>query len=205
MSAYPPELMQALDFSFGQEGKFSNDKNDPGGPTAWGISTPVARGYGYIGKMELLPKDLAVEIYYMQYWLPLMLYRIPDFMLQKRMLDMAINCGVTRTISKIQQLLNRLNDQGKRWPDIVEDGHLGGATLGCLTTVLGNPKFRAQFLFDFDCLRGAYYLEDLDYRRQKGSEGSDANEYSVFGWMNRTALLIRESVELLVKTWNLAA
>jgi len=186
-----PNLEACLRFTFGWEGGFSNDAGDPGGKTMYGITEAVARGWGYIGPMNLLPKEMAEQIYLNQYWNPLQLDKISDLLLQKRMFDFAVNCGVPTAILHFQATLNRINNRGTRWADISEDGHMGGATLNAANACL-LTKYRALLLFSFDCSRADYYLEDIEH------PNDDTNEKFITGWMRRTAALIEESVKLLM-------
>lgn len=52
----------------GNEGGYSNDPNDPGGETMWGVTARVARAWGYTGDMKLLPLATAQEIAKKEYW-----------------------------------------------------------------------------------------------------------------------------------------
>ena len=45
------------------EGGYSNDKNDKGGETKYGITKEIAREYGYTGNMRDLTKATAQKIY----------------------------------------------------------------------------------------------------------------------------------------------
>ena len=49
------------------EGGYSNDKNDAGGETMYGITVAVARANGYAGNMKDMPRKVAYDIYYNQY------------------------------------------------------------------------------------------------------------------------------------------
>jgi lysozyme family protein len=57
----------------GNEGGYSNNPNDPGGETMWGITERVARAAGYTGAMRDLPQDEAKAIAKKLYWDPLKL------------------------------------------------------------------------------------------------------------------------------------
>ena len=57
----------------GNEGGYSNNPNDPGGETMWGVTARVARAYGYTGPMRQLPQETAKEIARKVYWNPLKL------------------------------------------------------------------------------------------------------------------------------------
>jgi lysozyme family protein len=54
------------------EGGYTNDKNDPGGPTNWGITIADARMYwkknATAADVKAMPKMIAVNIYRDKYW-----------------------------------------------------------------------------------------------------------------------------------------
>ena len=52
-----------LDYIFEVEGGYTDDKNDRGGKTTWGITEEEAREFGYTGDMRNLTKDFAKNIY----------------------------------------------------------------------------------------------------------------------------------------------
>jgi lysozyme family protein len=54
----------------GNEGGFSDNPNDPGGATMYGITEAVARAWGYQGDMQALPLATAQTIAKTQYWDP---------------------------------------------------------------------------------------------------------------------------------------
>ena len=58
----------AFEIIVGSEGGYSNDPNDPGGATRFGITEAVARANGYEGDMKDLPLDKAKSIYKAKYW-----------------------------------------------------------------------------------------------------------------------------------------
>jgi lysozyme family protein len=55
----------------GNEGGYSNNPDDPGGETMWGITRRVAIANGYTGPMRQLPIDVARSIAKRLYWDPL--------------------------------------------------------------------------------------------------------------------------------------
>ncbi|MFM0013705.1 glycoside hydrolase family 108 protein [Paraburkholderia sediminicola] len=67
--------MSSFDDAFtaliGNEGGYSNNPDDPGGETMWGITARVARACGYFGAMKDLPRDTAKRFAKTLYWDPL--------------------------------------------------------------------------------------------------------------------------------------
>lgn len=82
----------ALDFVFSMEGGFSDDPNDPGGRTMYGISE---RAHPEAWKNGPPTKDDAKEIYVRHYWIPLELDRL-DNHFAILVMDTAVNVGVPR-------------------------------------------------------------------------------------------------------------
>jgi lysozyme family protein len=68
-------LTDSFDSAFtallGNEGTYSDSKDDPGGETMWGVTARVARAHGYAGPMRDMPRDVAKAIYQRLYWNPL--------------------------------------------------------------------------------------------------------------------------------------
>lgn len=64
--------MTAFDEAFtaliGNEGGYSNNPDDPGGETMWGITARVARSHGYTNPMRDLPLEAAKAIAKASYW-----------------------------------------------------------------------------------------------------------------------------------------
>ena len=88
----------------GNEGGYSNDPNDPGAETMWGVSAAVARANGYAGAMRDLPLGTAKAIARTQYWNPAHCDDCPDG-IRFDMLDMAYNSGAFKAVELLQRAL----------------------------------------------------------------------------------------------------
>ena len=108
---------EAFDKLLGHEGQYSNNSQDPGGETMFGITRRVAIQEGYTGDMHLLPRDTAKAIYRKRYWEPLRADRMPDS-LKFSLFDAAVNSGVSQAIKWLQRAM-----------DVGDDGVLGPLTL----------------------------------------------------------------------------
>lgn len=64
MNGFPDAFAAVL----GNEGNFSDNANDPGGETMYGITQAVARAWGYQGDMQALPLATAQAIAKKEYW-----------------------------------------------------------------------------------------------------------------------------------------
>ncbi len=66
--------MSSFDDAFtnliGNEGGYSDDPNDPGGKTRWGVTERVARAHGYTGDMKDYPLEDAKVVAKKLYWDP---------------------------------------------------------------------------------------------------------------------------------------
>lgn len=160
------------------EGDYSDNKDDSGGETRWGITKAVARANGYKGDMRDLPRALAFAVYEDRYWKPLQLDTIAELSpkIAAELADTGINQGIGRAAEFLQRCLNVLNKQGLLYPDLKVDGSLGPATLRNLRSFLltrGRPGELVLFRM-LNCLQGAFYVE-LAEKRQK-------DETFVFGW-----------------------
>jgi lysozyme family protein len=161
------------------EGDFSDDPLDSGGATRWGITEFVARRHGYDGPMNALPHQVAERIYHESYWRPLGLDHMhaghPEIAYE--LFDSGVNVGVGLAARWLQRALNVLNREARDYPDLLEDGHIGPATLGALDafTRRRGRSGTVVLLRALNCLQGAFYIE-LAERRQK-------DERFLYGWL----------------------
>jgi len=92
-------MKENFDSSFtaliGNEGGYSNNPNDPGQETMYGITKRVAVAHGYTGEMKDLPLETAKEIAKAEYWDPCGGDDLPG-KLDFTVFDAAYNSGVSR-------------------------------------------------------------------------------------------------------------
>lgn len=167
------------------EGGFVDDPRDSGGVTNFGITfKDNAKELGKIGitspdKMRLLTKEQAEHIYAKKYWDPLGLDTVVQFdeRLAEKIFDIGVNMGIGRAGLFVQQLLNALNDGGRLWPDIAEDGAVGPKTIQCLLDLYSTRRDAGFSVFykGLNAMQGAFYI-DLARRREK-------DEAFLFGWL----------------------
>jgi lysozyme family protein len=63
------------------------------------------------------------------------------------MFDAGVNCGIHSGIIFLQEALNLLNNNGRRYPDIVVDGNMGPMTMEALRlALLSAPDFERAIL-----------------------------------------------------------
>lgn len=116
---------------FHLEGGYVNNPADPGGATNFGVTESVARSHGYTDAMQLLPKELATEIYYKDYivkpgFLPLVQIQPA---VAEELVDTGVNAGPARAARWFQMSLNSLNRGGKDYPQINVDGRIGPGSI----------------------------------------------------------------------------
>ena len=173
-----------------EEGGYSNDPNDPGGETNWGITVSDARANGYTGNMQAMTWTQAVAIYKSEYWINPQLDQLCliDDLLARKLLDAGINQGTQLVNEFLQTALTVLCNGGKSF---VSPGGIDGA--------LG-PKTRAS-LQAFYNLRGTEARAVMmaavvaqQVARYFSLEGENAalGEYE-YGWMVRAITPITET------------
>lgn len=183
-----PVFQVAFRDTLRKEGVYSDHPNDAGGKTKYGVTEKVARRFGYQGDMIDLSLDFAQKIYYEQYYLKLglhnMTYRanhstrttVHDRMARK-LFDMAVNIGVTRTAKIFQRCINLLNRAEKDSKNLIVDGVIGRGTLSAY--------------FQFDELTLEQYIPRLLVAYQMRhyiwccEESNENNEHFIRGWIRR--------------------
>ena len=98
------KFRQCLDFVLSCEGGYSNNPNDLGGETNFGITSRTYSDYRKSKGLSLCSiKDISIEeieeIYYKKYYLASGAHNIEDFRLSLLHFDTAVNMGVARANS----------------------------------------------------------------------------------------------------------
>lgn len=181
----------------GVEGKYSNDSVDVGGETYCGISRryhPYWPGWSLIDahksdpafpgclnqEKRLYPK---VRVFYKeQYWDSFWGDDMVSDKLAKRMLNIAVNPGISRAVTYLQQALNVLNRNELLYADIVVDGLYGPKTHETLDQYM--RKDDVDYLLKVILiLQGKHYL---DYMWR-----SLEQERFARGWINRLEIDVK--------------
>lgn len=140
------------------EGGYSNDPDDPGGQTAWGISQ---KRYPELD-IKRLTRDEAAELYRLDFWTKYSYDRIRDDLLAEKAFSLAVNLGPYKAHVLLQISLNYT---GKH---VVIDGHLGPKSLEAVNSH-PNPAW----------LLAAYKIEAVKYYLSLGKAKFDR------GWIKR--------------------
>ena len=99
----------AFDRLFTNEGGYSNDPNDPGGETNWGISK---RSYPNVD-IKNLTRDGAKVIYQTDFWDRIVADQLPDSVMYQ-LFDFAVNSGIETAGRYLQRAVG-----------VADDGHWG--------------------------------------------------------------------------------
>lgn len=169
---------QAFSRTVGAEGGYSNNPNDAGGETMWGITAAVARAHGYQGAMRDMPLATAKAIYKSSYWelIHLDLVDAVSPAIAAEMFDTAVNMGVGVPVGFLQRALNAFNRQGRDYPDMPVDGLLGKVTAAALDAFLKLRGAQGEkvLLAALNAQQGVRYLELAEKRPD--------NEAFEYGW-----------------------
>ena len=156
----------SIAYTIGIEGGYVNDPRDTGGKTRWGITEETARNFGWTGKMNQLPQEIAVEIYATEYWEKARCDKFsPSFAV--RMFDAAVNHGPGGAGKIMQEAINVVRVWRPRKPaggDLKVDGAVGPKTLRALHECYNYRRdkgqdFRPAFHLAFSEARDSYYLQ----------------------------------------------
>ena len=179
---HPMTIPQLLNVIVATEGSYVDHPSDLGGPTIWGITERIARGFGYTKPMHVMSREEAKEIYLKQY------IQAPGFdkihavntIIGCEVIDTGVNMGVPMTGLFFQRVLNAMNQQGKHYDDVKVDGDCGPRTIAAFKAFLAKRGKDGEvvMLRALNCLQGARYIEI--------SEAREKNEDFTFGWfLNR--------------------
>nr|DAX19190.1 MAG TPA: Lysozyme [Caudoviricetes sp.] len=157
-----------LDYIFEVEGGYTDDKNDRGGKTTWGITEEEARDFGYTGDMRNLTKDFAKNIYLKKYYLGNKLDKVKNDKVALSIFDWAVNSG-RRGIKKAQIVANKFG------ANLVIDGIVGNKTLEVINGI--NPE---AFLKEY------HEIQRIFYKNLAARDSSQ--EGFLKGWLNRVKI-----------------
>jgi lysozyme family protein len=156
----------------GFEGDYTDDPDDSGGKTKFGITVGVARKCGYRGKMRDLPLSVAKQIYRKEYWEALGCHQIKDQLIAFELFDTGVNCGIRYAGRFLQRALNLFNNRGKRYPELKVDGRIGPTTIRVLHRALRVAPYYSSIIWKAqNCFQGTRYAV-LCEKKQKNEKYS---------------------------------
>lgn len=169
-----------------REGGYSNNPNDTGGETMYGITIAVARAYGYKGAMRSLPKATAKAIYKEQYWTDPGFDKVGSILpaVAEELFDTGVNMGPKRAAMMLQRALNVLNRGVKDFPNLQVDGVVGRMSMYALNAFInkrGATNANKVLLRLLDSQQAVRYMEI--------AEAKPSQEEFVYGWvLNRVGV-----------------
>lgn len=145
----------ALEHLLTIEGVYSDDAQDRGGETKYGITKATARDQGYTGPMKLMPIEKAEDIYYDLYWNKAKLDRIAEVnkLIALELFDSSVNCGVSRASKWLQRSINALRNR-----PVKVDGHIGDKTIRSLS-FLKHDLDHPTILKMLNVFQGMHYIQ----------------------------------------------
>lgn len=114
--------------------KFTDDPNDSGGPTKYGISLSFYKTIKHDAKkddIEMMSRDLALRIYKSEFWDHNSYGSIVNQSIATKIFDMGVNMGCANSNKIAQRALNAVNGA----PKTNEDGVMGVHTLFCINSL----------------------------------------------------------------------
>jgi lysozyme family protein len=122
-------LKRTLEF----EGTYSNDPDDSGGETKWGITKKAWLTYGDSVDFGRMTTNDVVDFYLNVYWRGACLSVLDSASVPQRLLneifDAVVNHGITGGIKRLQIAYNDINGDGI---DLLVDGKIGAKTIGAI-------------------------------------------------------------------------
>ncbi len=140
------------------EGFYSNDPDDPGGETKYGISK---RQYPHLDIKNLTP-ERAKSIYLSDYWFKFKCNEIVNQTLAVKLFLAVVNINANRAIKLLQRACNNLG------AELVLDGVIGSKTIGWIN------GFRYQKAL-ISAFEGETYMHYVNQNKVK----------FIAGWLNR--------------------
>lgn len=135
LADYQPSLKEVL----GHEGGYTNDPQDPGGPTNWGITLHDAQMYWRVdasaADVRAMPLSVAKDIYKAKYWDAVRGDELPTG-LDYCVFDYGVNSGVHRAIPVLQRMLG-----------VADDGVFGADTMKAVLAATDTPA-KSKALID---------------------------------------------------------
>jgi lysozyme family protein len=124
------------------EGGYSNDPDDRGGETKWGITRKAWSGYGEDVDFAHMKIADAQDLYLNVYWRGACLGVLDSAGVPQRLLneifDAVVNHGIAGGIRCLQRAYNDINGDGA---DLVVDGKIGNKTIGAVAQFCARSNY----------------------------------------------------------------
>ena len=184
------KIEEAFEKLLVHEGFYSNDPDDLGGETIYGISRknwPVWTGWSIVDsyknksnfienlKRDMQLKSLCVVFYKKNFWDVNDVELITDDKIQYELFDTGVNTGTVKAAMFFQEALNLCNRNQQDYPDLKVDGDIGLTTLSAFLKCRKDSVYKTMNL-----LQGEYYM---NITRNKPVQEKYFN-----GWLNRVTI-----------------
>jgi uncharacterized protein (TIGR02594 family) len=170
---------KVLPWLLGDEGGFTDEATDAGGPTNWGITLEDARMYwkpdATAADVRAMPKEVAVSIFRAKYWDKLLCDELPSGV-DYAVFDFGVNSGVSRAAKFLQNIVG--TDQ---------DGEIGPETIAA--TIAADPAYVINTLCD----------DRMEFLHNAHNTTTGAALWPTYGrgWTRRVAGVRARSLELI--------
>lgn len=152
---------KALKYILENEGTYSNNKNDNGGATNFGISEKFLKSIGISKNVKTLKLEEATKIYEKYFWISNSFHKIKNENIAIKLFDMSINFGGKTAIKMLQQNIG-----------VFQDGIIGQKTLSAI-----------ESFSEAEILEGL--IKTCEKRYQKIIERNPSQKIFEKGWMKR--------------------
>jgi len=184
-----PNFLLAFHHVIELEGGYSNDADDPGGETKYGITRATLARFKYahpgiINTVDIknLTRDDALIIYKIKYWYEVGIDCINDPWVAMEVFEAAVNCGPKNGVIFAQDAYEFLRKPD--WPKLKIDGVLGPITAAALNLVCSSG-YRDALLLAMNGEQYEYYETLVDHNER----------FRTFarGWTRRLRLVTKET------------
>jgi len=176
-----PMFQKALQELFEIEGGWSDDPDDPGGKTKYGITEAVWKEF-HNGNppydISRITRTDAELVYYHLYWRPMHLEELSETLHQplvSEMFESAVNHGVGRATIFIQASFNLIKPDNKA--PLKEDGVMGPLTISSILLMTNHYE---------DVLLVAYHGERYNFYKSIVEKKPSQLKF-IKGWLRRLA------------------
>ena len=169
MADFQTALKRTLEF----EGGYSDDPQDPGGETNYGITKNEAMRQGYMGSMKDIPMSLVENIYKTAYWNSMKCGDFIHQLIANHVFDCGVNTGTGTAGKMLQNALNQLFNRG-----LVTDGVVGSLTVDSVNALTDDQAMDLTLRF-------------CDLRKQRYDQiiaARPTSEKYRMGWYKRCAV-----------------
>jgi lysozyme family protein len=166
-------------------GTLTDDPNDAGHVTIWGVTEAIARAAGFAGPMADMTQDQAIAIYRTIFW------QQPHFdaiytiipTLAAYMLDIGINLAPAEAGRFLQRSLNVLNNAETLFADLKVDGNCAAKTQAALKAYRVVRAAQDGDLVILGMVRAMAVIRYVEL-----AEANTGDERYEYGWQRARAL-----------------